>query len=168
MPTHPCVQTDTVPTERFVASVSMESNMHTPPAAAHLDRPHTRRAFDTAKSSVKVHGALSAVALLAVIVMSSSGHMVNTFMWVRAVLLPVVAVLIYRMTVSASRGSRRAFERVSALAVIMPITIICVDLIPGVCPLWYAVMQVVCMLPIIGVAFVTRGSALRAAFPKSR
>jgi hypothetical protein len=29
-------------------------------------------------------------------------------------------------------------------------------------------MQAVCMLPIIRVAFITRGSALRAAFPKSR
>jgi hypothetical protein len=43
-----------------------------------------------------------------------------------------------------------------------------VDLIPGVCPPWYAVMQVVCMLPIIRVAFITRGSALRVAFPKGR
>ncbi|MGW7090160.1 hypothetical protein ACWGH2_42635 [Streptomyces sp. NPDC054871] len=146
----------------------MESNIHTTPSAAHHDHPHTRRAFDTAKSSIKVYGALSAVALLAVIVVSSSGHMVNTLMWVRAVLLPVVAVLIYRMIVSASRGSRRAFERMSAVAVIMPIAIIGVDLIPGVCPPWYAVMQVVCMLPIIQVAFIIRGSALRAAFPKSR
>ncbi|WSM95993.1 hypothetical protein OG810_03555 [Streptomyces sp. NBC_01693] len=103
----------------------------------------------------------------AVIVASSSGHTVNSFMWVRAVLLPVVAVLIHRLTVSASRGSRRAFERVSALVVIMPIAIIGVDLIPGVCPPWYAVMQVVCMLPVIRVAFVIRGSALRDDFPKS-
>lgn len=142
--------------------------MSTPPAAADLDHPHTRRAFGTTKSSIKVYGALSAVALVAVIVVSGSGHTVNTFMWVRAVLLPVVAVLIHRMAVSASGGSRRAFERLSALAVIMPIAIIGVDLIPGVCPPWYAVMQVVCMLPVIRVAFLTRGSALRAAFPRSR
>jgi cytochrome bd-type quinol oxidase subunit 2 len=145
----------------------METNKHTTEAAL-LNSPRTQEAFDTAKNGVKVYGALSAVALLAVIVVSTSGHMVNTFMWVRAVLLPVVAVLIYRMTISASRGSRRAFERVSALAVIMPIAITGVDLIPGVCPPWYAVMQAVCMLPIIRVAFITRGSALRAAFPKSR
>ncbi|MGW1260205.1 hypothetical protein ACWD5Q_34840 [Streptomyces sp. NPDC002513] len=145
----------------------METNKHATEAAL-LNCPRTQEAFDTAKNSVKVYGALSAVALLAVIVVSSSGRMVNTFMWVRAVLLPVVAVLIYRMTVSASRGSRRAFERVSALAVIMPIAIIGVDLIPGACPPWYAVMQAVCVLPIIRVAFITRGSALRAAFPKSR
>jgi hypothetical protein len=146
----------------------MESNTHTTAAAALLSNPRTQGAFDTAKNSIKVYGALSTVALLAVIAVSISGHMVNTFMWVRAVLLPVVAVLIYRMTVSASRGSRRAFERVSALTVIMPIAIVGVDLVPGVCPPWYAVMQVVCMLPIIAVAFITRGSALRAASPKGR
>jgi len=146
----------------------METNPHTTADAALLNTARAQRAFDTAKSSIKIYGALSAVALLAVIAVSSSGHMVNTFMWVRAVLLPLVAVLIYRLTVSASRGSRRAFERVRALAVIMPIAIIGVDLIPGVCPPWYAVMQVVCMLPIIRVAFITRGSALRAAFPKGR
>lgn len=145
----------------------MKANKHATEAAL-LDCPRIQATFDTAKTSVKIYGALSAVALLAIIAVSSSGHMVNTFMWVRAVLLLVVAVVIYRMTVSASQGSRRAFERVSALAVIMPIAIIGVDLIPGVCPPWYAVIQAVCMLPVIRVAFITRGSALRAAFPKSR
>ncbi|WP_328395031.1 hypothetical protein [Nocardia sp. NBC_00416] len=144
----------------------METDKHTTEAA--LDGPRTRKAFATAKNSVKVYGALGAAALLVVIAVSTSGQPVNTFMWVRAVLLPVIAVLIYRMTVSASRGSRRSFERVSALSVIMPIAIIAVDLIPGVCPPWYTVMQAVCMLPIIQVAFLTRCSALRAAFPKSR
>ncbi|MDX3231164.1 hypothetical protein [Streptomyces sp. ME19-01-6] len=146
----------------------METDTHTTAGAGRLDHPHTRRAFGTARSSIKVYGALSAVALLPVVVVSSTGHMVNTFMWVRAVLLPVVAVLIHRMTVSASRGSQRAFERVSTLAVVMPIAIIGVDLIPGVCPPWYAAMQVACVLPIVRVAFITRGSALRAAFPKVR
>ncbi|MFE6049332.1 hypothetical protein ACFQ6N_01080 [Kitasatospora sp. NPDC056446] len=147
----------------------METNENTAGTAL-LDSPRTQEAFDTVKNSVKIYGALSAVALLAVVavVAVSGGHTVNTFMWVRAALLPVVAVLIHRITVSASRGSRRAFDRVSALAVIMPIAIVGVDLIPGVCPLWYAVMQAVCVLPVIRVAFVTRGSALRAAFPTAR
>ncbi|GGO29263.1 hypothetical protein [Micromonospora parathelypteridis] len=144
----------------------MQTNTHTPPAATDLDRPDTRRAFGTVTGSIKVYAALSAAALAAVIVVSSSGHLVNTFMWVRAVLLPVAALPIYQIAVSASRGSRRAFERVAALTVIMPIAIIGVDVIPGVCPPWYAVLQVVCMLPIIRVAFIVRRPALRAAFPK--
>jgi cytochrome bd-type quinol oxidase subunit 2 len=150
----------------------MESNphtspTHTPSAAAPFDRARTRRAFDTATNSIKAYGVLGAVALVAVVVVSSSGHQVNTFMWVRAILLPVVAGFLHRLTVSASRGSRRAFERVSALVVLLPIAIIGVDLIPGICPPWYVGTQVVCMLPVVRAAFVTRGSALRAAFPKS-
>ncbi|MFJ2590845.1 hypothetical protein [Streptomyces sp. NPDC087538] len=115
-------------------------------------------------NSITVYGALGAIAFLVVAVAASSGHMVNTFMWVRTVLLPVAVVLIYRMTISASRGSRRAFERVGTLAVIMPIAITGVDLIPGGRPPWYAAIQAVCMLPVIRVAFMTRGSALRAVF----
>jgi hypothetical protein len=49
----------------------------------------------------------------------------------------------------------------------MPIAIIGVDLIPGVCPAWYAVMQAICALPLIAIAILTRGRQLRAAFPKS-
>lgn len=143
----------------------MQTNTNIPPAAAYLDRPETRRAFRTVTSSITVYATLSTAALLAVIAVSSSGHLVNTFMWVRAVLLPVAAPLIYQIAVSASRGSRRAFERVAALTVIMPIAIIGIDGIPGICPPWYAVLQVVCMLPIIRIAFIIRGPALRAAFP---
>ncbi|WP_327177332.1 hypothetical protein OG599_19970 [Streptomyces sp. NBC_01335] len=145
----------------------METNKDTTGAAL-LDSPRTRAAFDAAKTYVKIYGVLGAAALLAVVAVAAGGHTVNTFMWVRAVLLPAVAVLIHGMAVSASRGSKRSFERVSTLAVVMPVAIVGVDLIPGVCPPWYAATQVVCMLPVIRVAFLTRGSALRAAFPKSR
>ncbi|GAA4260121.1 hypothetical protein GCM10022255_087520 [Dactylosporangium darangshiense] len=123
---------------------------------------NTQAAFGKAKTSIKVYGALSIVALMAVVAVAGSGHTVNTFMWVRAALLPVVAVVLVRMIAAAARGSRRAFDRVSALAVIMPIAIIAVDLIPGVCPPWYALMQAVCVLPIIRVAVITRGSELAA------
>ncbi|MEV7196347.1 hypothetical protein AB0N81_31795 [Streptomyces sp. NPDC093510] len=117
--------------------------------------------FRTIRLLVILYGALSAVLLGTVAVLAATGHPANTFMWVRAVLLPVVAVVIHRMTVAASRGSRRAAERVRTLAVVMPIAVIGVDLIPGVCPLWYTVTQTVCMLPVIGIAFVTRSTAPR-------
>lgn len=101
------------------------------------------------------------------IAVAATGHSVNTFMWVRAVLLPVTAYVLLRLTAAAADGSRRAFERVSTVAVIMPVAIIGVDLIPGVCPPWYAAPQALCMLPVIRVAFLTRGAALKAAFPKA-
>ncbi|MFE0044534.1 hypothetical protein [Streptomyces albireticuli] len=147
----------------------METNTHTTTpaaAAALLAAPRTQEAFGTVRSALKVYGALGAAALVTVVAVAISGHTVNTFMWVRAVLLPVVAMLLHRMTVSASRGSKRAYERVSALTVIMPVAVIGVDLIPGVCPLWYAAMQVVCMVPVVRAAFVVRGAVLRGVFTK--
>lgn len=144
----------------------MDTNSPRATGAALLNSPRTQHAFTTAKRSIAVYGALTALGLVTVIVAASNGHLVNTFMSVRAVLLPAVAVLLYRMTVSASRGSRRAFERVRTLAILIPIAIVGIDLIPGVCPPWYAVMQAVCMLPLVPVAFITRRSALGTAFAK--
>ncbi|MDH6704050.1 cytochrome bd-type quinol oxidase subunit 2 [Kitasatospora sp. MAA19] len=146
----------------------MDTNTYSAPEAALLHDSRTRQAFGTVRNSITVYGALGGAALLAVVAVAVDGHLVNTFMWVRAVLLPVVAVLVHRLAGSAARGSRRAFERLSALTLIMPIAIVGVDLIPGVCPRWYAAIQVVCMLPVVRAAFAVRGSALRAAFPKAR
>ncbi|MCT2545630.1 hypothetical protein OHU11_21070 [Streptomyces sp. NBC_00257] len=156
----------TADTAQSTADTAADRNTTTGPAPS--DDPRTREALDKAQNGFKLYGALGATALLALVAVAGSGHPVNTFMWVRAALLPLIAVLLHRMTVSASRGSRRAFERVSSAAVVMPIAIVGVDLIPGVCPLWYAVAQTVCMLPVVRIAFLTRSSALRAAFPKTR
>ena len=76
------------------------------------------------------------IGLAAVIAAAGKGHTVNTFMWVRGALLPLIAILLYRMTISAGRGSAKSFDRVRALSLIMPIAIIGIDLIPGVCPIW--------------------------------
>lgn len=144
----------------------METHPRTP--AAPLDVPRARHAFGTARNSVALYGVLSAATLLAVVVVALCDAPVNTFMWVRAVLLPLAAVLLHRLTAAASRGSQRAFERVRILATVLPVAIVGVDLVPGVCPPWYAVAQALCMLPVVRLAFLLHGSALRAAFPARR
>jgi cytochrome bd-type quinol oxidase subunit 2 len=142
----------------------MNADSPYPEGAALLTSLRNHRAFAAVKRSITVYGGLTTVGLVTVIVVADRGHPVTTFMWVRAVLLPAVAVLLYRLTVSAAGGSQRAFERLRALAFLMPVAIVGIDLIPGVCPTWYTVMQAVCMLPVVGVAFITRRSALGTAF----
>lgn len=147
----------------------MENNANTTTTdPALLNTPATRAAFGTIGVSVKIYGALTAAALLAVVAVASTGHMVNPFMWIRAILLPLIAVLLHRLALSASRGSRRAFERLRGISAVFPVAIVGVDLIPGVCPWWYAAVQTLCVLPVVRIAFTTRGAALRAAFPKTR
>ncbi|WP_214318447.1 hypothetical protein [Nonomuraea sediminis] len=137
-------------------------------ATAHLGDARTQESFTTVKKYIVLFGAVSAIVLGVVAVMAFTGHEASSFMWVRGAVLLAVAPLIYRMTVRASEGSYKAFDRVRTLSTIMPIAIIGVDLIPGLCPAWYAVLQGLSALALIGVAVITRGSALSAAFPKKK
>lgn len=134
---------------------------------ANLDDPRTEEAFDTVRKCVKLYGAVCAITLGTAAVVAISGATVTTFMWVRSVLLLAIAPVIYRMVVRAAEGARSSFERVRTLTLIMPIAIVAVDLIPGVCPAWYAGMQAISALALIGAACLTRGSALRSTYPQS-
>ncbi|MCX4852241.1 hypothetical protein [Streptomyces canus] len=87
-------------------------------------------------------------------------------MWIRAAVLLAIAPVLSRLTARAAEGSRSSFDRVRTLAAVPPVAIIGVDLNPGLCPTWYAGMQAVGALALIGVAFITRGSAPRNALPK--
>ncbi|WP_433259483.1 hypothetical protein ACQPYK_50395 (plasmid) [Streptosporangium sp. CA-135522] len=137
-------------------------------ATAHLGDARTQEAFTTVKKCITLFGAVSAIVLGTVAVMAFIGYEATSFMWIRGAILLAVTPLIYRMTVRASEGSYKAFDRLRTLSTILPVAIIGVDLIPGLCPAWYAVLQGLSALALIGVAVITRGSALRAAFSEKK
>ncbi|MBE3010752.1 hypothetical protein IL992_16330 [Microbispora sp. NEAU-D428] len=133
-----------------------------------IDDARTHEAFDMAKKCVTLYGVICAITLATVAALSIIDHTVTTFMWVRAVILLAIAPALHRQIVGASQGARRCYERMRTVTVVMPIAIIGVDLIPGICPTWYAVMQAIGALPLVAVAFLLNGSGSRAAFPASR
>jgi hypothetical protein len=49
----------------------------------------------------------------------------------------------------------------------MPVAIVAVDLIPGVCPMWFLVVQTLCAITLGAAAFVVNASPVRAAFAKA-
>ncbi|MFI8084036.1 hypothetical protein ACIF6L_24930 [Kitasatospora sp. NPDC086009] len=134
-------------------------------SAAQLGESRTQDAFDTVKKCITLFGAVGAIVLGTVAVMAFTGHEASPFMWIRGAILFLITFLLHRMTARAAQGSYKAFDRVRTLSTIMPIAIIVVDLIPGLCPVWYAVLQGLSALALIGVAVLTRGSALSAVFP---
>ncbi|MGW5688379.1 hypothetical protein [Nonomuraea sp. NPDC003754] len=146
----------------------METTNRTTAETARPDRPHTRRAFATAKILVAAYGALSAAVLVTVAILSTTGHAVTSFMWGRSAGVLASAAVAYWLTVLAARGARWAYLRMRVITVIMPIAIIAIDMIPGMLPAWFVMTQAVCALPVAAAAFVVNGSRLRAAFPKTR
>ncbi|MFE9421791.1 hypothetical protein ACFYNO_02380 [Kitasatospora sp. NPDC006697] len=114
--------------------------------------PSPEPAFGTVKRLLIAYGALSAAVLLAVAVRAAAGLSATSFMWSRSGAILGSAVLLYVLAVRAERGSRSAYQRVRAIAVIAPIAIVGVDLLPGLCPAWFAIAQAIGALPLVAVA----------------
>ncbi|MFE4396226.1 MULTISPECIES: hypothetical protein [Streptomycetaceae] len=123
--------------------------------------------FTTVKKCITLFGLAGAIVLGTVAVMASIGHPTTPFMWIRGVIFLAVAPYLHRLATRAADGSAKAFDRVRTLSTVMPIAIIAVDLIPGLCPPWYAVLQGLSALALLAVAILTRTPALRAAFPNA-
>lgn len=122
--------------------------------------------FATVQKCIVIFGVVCAVVLATVAAVALAHGLVNTFMWIRAGILLLAAPLFYRWAVRASQGARKSVERLRTVTTILPIAIVVVDLIPGVCPVWYAGMQAVSAVPLVAVAVLTRRRVVQAAFPK--
>jgi len=133
-----------------------------------LNDSSTQEAFGTVRKCVTLYGMICAIILGTVTVATFTHHSVSSFMWIRGVILLAIAPLLYRMAVQAAQGVRRSYERLETVTAILPIAVIAVDLIPGVCPTWYAAMQAICVLPLIAVAIMTRTRRLRSVFPHQK
>ncbi|MGW7490744.1 hypothetical protein [Streptomyces sp. NPDC054786] len=145
----------------------METTHRTAAETARLSHPRTRRGFARAKILVAAYGALSAAVLLTVVLLALTAHPVTAFMWGRSAGVLASAAVLYWLTLLASRGTRWAYVRVRILSGLMPIAIVAIDLSAGGLPPWFVVLQMACALPLAAAAFLTNGSGLRAAFPKS-
>ncbi|MFG2721855.1 hypothetical protein ACGFW5_26745 [Streptomyces sp. NPDC048416] len=134
---------------------------------AQLDTARVRETTSTLRKGIALYGCVSAIVLATVAVMAVLGQSVTSFMWVRSLILLAVTALIHRMALDVATGSRRAYDRLSTLTVVLPIAIVGVDLVPGLCPPWFAVMQGLSALALVHAAVTIRGGALRTVFPKS-
>jgi hypothetical protein len=147
-----------------MANTSVTTTTTTAPAT--VEDPRVQEAFNTAGKFLVVYGVISVVCLGTVAGMAIAGHDTSPFMWVRGAILLLIAPWLYRLATRAAQGDARSYDRLATVTAILPIAIIVVDAIPGLCPAWYAAMQGVSALALIGAAVLTRGSAVRGVFPK--
>jgi hypothetical protein len=112
---------------------------------------------------------VASAVVLAIVAAKALGHSsVNTFMWVRSAILLAIALGLSRFAVRASNGARGAYDRLRLVSLVLPVAIVVVDLIPGVCPSWYAAVQGASTISLIAVAVITRREPLRSTFPPAR
>ncbi|GHI04064.1 hypothetical protein AQI88_07730 [Streptomyces cellostaticus] len=145
----------------------MATTNRTTAETAYLNNPEIQEAFSKVKRLAVIYGVFDAIVLATVIGLSVAGHKEVGFVWGRSCAVFASAVVLYWLTGNASRGERSAYVRIRIISTVLPIAIVGVDMIPGICPPWFAVMQAVCAVPLAVAGFTINGSKLRAAFPKS-
>jgi len=138
------------------------TNIAAAPGAAD---PRVARYFDLAKKLIVIYGVAEAILLGTLAVIVVAGAAPSVFMWARATILLAMTPLLLMFAVRAEQGRASSLERLRFLTSVLPIAIIGVDLIPGVCPTWYAALQAVSALALVPIAFLTRRPEIRAAFP---
>lgn len=126
--------------------------------------PRVARSFDLSNKLIVIYGVAAALLLGTLVVIVVAGGQPTTFMWVRASILLALTPLLSRFAVRAEQGRMSSWARLRVVTTVLPAAIIAVDLVPGVCPTWYAAMQAVSALALVPIAFLMRRPEIRAAF----
>ncbi len=112
----------------------------------------------TVGNCVSLFGAGSVIVFVSLVAVSMVQYFdvqeTTTFMWVRASVLLLASPLIWRLTASATQGSVKSFERLRIISTVLPVAIVVVDLVPGLCTAWYAVMQGLSVVPLMCAALL--------------
>lgn len=143
----------------------MTDPTHTSAEAPGAADARVARYFDLAKKLIVIYGVAGAILLGTLVVLVVAGGEPSVFMWVRAAILLAVAPLLSMLAFRAEQGRTSSLQRLRLLTTVLPVAIVGVDLIPGVCPTWYAALQAVSALALVPIAFLTRLPEIRAAFP---
>jgi hypothetical protein len=141
----------------------MSDSTHRSADPAEAADPRVARGFDLITKLIVIFAVAAAILLGTLVVVAIAGGTPTTFMWVRASILLALTPLLARLAAHAEQGRTSSLERLRVLASVVPVAIIAVDLIPGVCPTWYAAMQAVSALALVPIAFLTRRPEIRAA-----
>ena len=129
------------------------------PSAA-LDHPRTTAAFRKVKLLSGGYLGISALAVVAIVLLRHHQAEVNSAVWTHGILVAASALVTFGLAVRAARGSRGAFRR---LRIGSPVIVVAIAL-PGSFPLWMKAEQGVAGLLMIGVAVLVNRSHLRSLF----
>jgi hypothetical protein len=127
-----------------------------------MTNTNNQSALSVVRKLAVIYGVVSALVLATVAAVAIGHGSVSMFMWIRAGVLLLAAPMIYVWAARAAQGFLASLDRLRRLSLVLPIAIVVVDLIPGMCPIWYTAMQAVSAGALVAVAILTRRGSLRA------
>lgn len=123
-----------------------------------------RTALRGVKALVLTYLGISALTLVAIVLLRNHTSVVNSAVWVRGTIVVASALLTLSFTVRAARGSRGAYRRLRIVTAVMVVAIATIIALPGTFPVWMKIEQGVCGLLLLWVVVVVNGSHLRSLF----
>lgn len=132
--------------------------------AEHLNHPRTKAAFRGVKLLVGTYVTISALTLVAIVLLRNHANLVTDTVWVRGTIVVATSLLMASFVARAARGGRRAFLRLRIASAVMVVAIVAIIAVPGAFPLWMKIEQGVCGVVLIGVVALVNGKHLRTLF----
>jgi hypothetical protein len=129
-----------------------------------LGHPGTAAAFRKIKLLTGGYLGISALAVVAIVLMRHHSAEVNSSVWTHGILVAASALVAFGLAVRAARGSRGAYRRLRIMSVVLVAAIAVIIALPGSFPLWMKAEQGVAGLLMIGVAVLVNDSQLRSLF----
>jgi len=134
----------------------------TPPAA--VDHPRTAAAFRRIKLLAGGYLGISALAVVAIVLLRHHPAEVTSAVWTHGVLVAASALVAFGLAVRAARGSRGAYRRLRISSAVIVVAIAVIIALPGSFPLWMKAEQGLAGLFMTGVAVLVNRSHLRSLF----
>lgn len=133
-------------------------------SSAALDHPRTTAAFRKVKLLAGGYFVISALALVAIVVLSHFSAGMNAAVWTHGILVAASGGVVLGLAVRAARGSRGAYRRLRIASAAIVVAIAVIIALPGSFPLWMKAEQGVAGLFMIGIAVLVNRSHLRSLF----
>lgn len=131
---------------------------------AHLNHPQSQRALRSVRVLVSGYLGISALTLVAIILLRDNSAVVTPAVWIRGTIVVGSALLTTLFVAQMARSSRSGYLRLRIVSAVMLVAIVTIIALPDPFPLWLKIEQGVCGLLLLGVVVIVNGKRLRSAF----
>lgn len=131
-------------------------------------QPQARAALRGVTALIGTYVTISALTLLAIVLLRNHPTIVNSAVWIRGTIVVATGLLLLSVARRAAAGARGAYRRLRIISVVLVVAIAAIIAIPGPFPLWMKIEQGVCGVLLLGVVVLAFSKHVRSSFAAQR